>query len=178
MLFKSKNDLLMEIIELRQQLTTYQTKKEKPANITNLTRSLLVAVKKTWSKWMDALIIVKPETVIHWQQQRFKKYWIRKSARKNQPGRPSIKQKISKLIKKMATENLSWGGPRIYSELLKLGFTEKQVSQRTVSRYLKKVRPDDPDGTRKKQHQWKTFLKHHRKHIMGMDFLTIPTISL
>ena len=35
----------MEIIELRQQLTTYQTK-EKPANITNLTCSLLVAVKK------------------------------------------------------------------------------------------------------------------------------------
>ena len=42
----------------------------------------------------------------------------------------------------MATENFIWGAPRIYSELLKLGYTEKQFSQRTVSRYLKKIKPD------------------------------------
>jgi len=40
-LFKSKDDLVLETIELRQQLATYQTKKENPENITDLTRSLL-----------------------------------------------------------------------------------------------------------------------------------------
>ena len=110
---------------------------------------------------MEALIIVKPETVICWQQKRFKKYWTKKSAKKNKPGRPSLKLEIRKLIRKMASENLSWGAPRIYSELLMLGYTKKQVSQRTVSRYLKKIRVDDPGNTRKKRQQWKTFLKNH-----------------
>ncbi len=77
----------------------------------------------------------------------------------------------------MATENFIWGAPRIYSELLKLGYTEKQVSQRTISRYLKKIRPDNPDKTKDKRQQWKVFLKNHREYIMGMDFFTVPTIS-
>ena len=126
---------------------------------------------------MEALIIVKPETVIYWQQERFKKYWTEKSAKKNKPGRPSLKLEIRKLIRKMASENLRWGAPRIYSELLMLGYTKKQVAQRTVSRYLKKIRIDDPGNTRKKRQQWKTFLKNHREYIMAMDFFTVPTIS-
>ncbi len=64
-LFKSKDDLVLETIELRQQLAAYKAKKENPENITDLTRSLLIALKSTWSKWMDSLIIVKPETVIY-----------------------------------------------------------------------------------------------------------------
>jgi putative transposase len=65
-LFKSKDNLILEIIELRQQLATYQTNKKKPENITDLTRSLLVALKRAWPNWMESLIIVKPETVIYW----------------------------------------------------------------------------------------------------------------
>ncbi len=99
---------------------------------------------------MDSLIIVKPETVIYWQQRRFKKYWATKSAKKNQLGRPSVKVEIRKLIRRMASENLNWGAPRIYSELLMLGYTKKQISQRTVSRYLKKIRVDDPGNIKKK----------------------------
>jgi len=127
-LFKSKNNLVLETIELRQQLMVYQTKKEDSKNITDLTRSLLVALKRTWPKWMDALIIVKPETVISWQRRRFKKYWTKKSVKRKRLGRPSISLEIRQHIKKMATENFIWGAPRIYSELLKLGYTKYQVS--------------------------------------------------
>jgi len=126
---------------------------------------------------LDALIIVKPETVIGWQQRRFKKYWTERPAKKSKPGRPSIKLEICDLIKRMASENLNWGAPRIYSELLKLGYTKRQVSQRTVSRHLKKMRPNDPDIIRRKRQQWKMFLKNHREYIMAMDFFTVPTIS-
>ena len=80
-LFKSRNDLVLETIELRQQLAAYKAKKENPENIKDLTRSLLIALKRTWPKWIDALIIVKPETVIYWQQSRFKKYWADYSSR-------------------------------------------------------------------------------------------------
>ena len=43
-LFKSKDDLVLETIELRQQLAAYQAKKENPENITDLTRSLLIFI--------------------------------------------------------------------------------------------------------------------------------------
>jgi len=81
------------------------------------------------------------------------------------------------LLVALKTENFIWGAPIIYSELLKLGYTKNQASQRTISRYLKKIRPDDPDTTKKKRQQWKVFLKNHRQYIMGMDFFTVPTIS-
>jgi putative transposase len=76
---------------------------------------------------------------------------------------------IQQLIEKMATENFSWSAPRIYSELLKLGYTKNQVSQRTISRYLKKIRPDDTDNNKKKRQQWKVFLKNHRQYIIEND---------
>jgi hypothetical protein len=47
-LFKSKNDLILEAIELRQQLATYQAKNEDPKSITDLTRSFLVSLKRAW----------------------------------------------------------------------------------------------------------------------------------
>jgi len=58
-----------------------------------------------------------------------------------------------------------------------LGYTKKQVSQRTVSRYLKKIRVDDPGNIKKKRQQWKTFLENYREYIMAMDFFTVSTIS-
>ena len=59
-------------------------------NITNPTRSLLVALKRVWPKWKEALIIVKPETVVYWQQKRFKKYWTEKSANQLKSGQSVI----------------------------------------------------------------------------------------
>ncbi len=63
-LFRSIDDLVLEIIELRQQLATYQAKKKQTKVITDINRSLLVALKGTWTKWKDALVIVKPPTII------------------------------------------------------------------------------------------------------------------
>ncbi|MDA3789064.1 MAG: hypothetical protein PF503_11340, partial [Desulfobacula sp.] len=81
-------------------LVTYQATKEEHKSITDLNRSLLVALKRAWPKWMDALIIVKPETVIDWQRRRFKKYWTKKSGKRKRLGRPSINLEIRQLIKK------------------------------------------------------------------------------
>ena len=56
-LFKSKNDLVLETIELRQQLATYQATKEEHKSIPDLNRSLLVALKRSWPKfWFNSEI--------------------------------------------------------------------------------------------------------------------------
>ena len=69
----------------------------------------------------------------------------------------------------MVDENASRGAPRIHGELLKLGF---DVSERTVSRYLRRLSPRD---TARKL--WPAFLRNHRDVIVAMDFFTVPTLT-
>ena len=118
------------------------------------------------------LIIVKPETVINWQNRRFKRHWTKISTKNKKLGRKQIKREIRDLIYRMAGEN-HWGAPRIYSELLMLGFND--VSEATVSRYLRRFRLNHPD--KKKQQSWMTFLKNHRDVVSAMDFFIVPTIN-
>jgi putative transposase len=68
----------------------------------------------------------------------------------------------------MVTQN-HWGAPRIHGELLKLGV---QVSERTVSRYVRLFRP-----RRAPKSSWKTFLTTHRDALAATDFFTVPTVT-
>jgi putative transposase len=74
----------------------------------------------------------------------------------------------------LAEENPTWGAPKIYGELQKLGFvvSETGVSETSVGRYLRSVRrPADPGK------QWLTFLANHREVIAAFDFFTVPTAT-
>ncbi len=168
---KSKDDLILENISLRQQLSVYKSKKTKP-RITDVDRSFWIALTKVWAKWREPLIIVKPETVVDWQKRRFKRHWTKISTKNKKPGRKRTKKEIRDLIYLMAGEN-NWGAPRIYSELLMLGYND--VSEATVSRYLRKHRTKHPDP--KRQQSWMTLLKNHSHAISAMDFFIVPTIN-
>jgi hypothetical protein len=72
-------------------------------------------------------------------------------------------------MQRMVKENPSWGAPRIHGELLKLGL---DVSERTVSRYLRRLSPAANAGK-----LWAAFLRNHREVIAAMDFFTVPTLS-
>ena len=97
----SQKELILENLALRQQLANYKQKMPKPT-ITEEDRTFWVALKQVWDNWADSLIIVKPETVIRWQKQRFKHYWTKKCQQGRTPGRPAITSEIKRLIKKMA----------------------------------------------------------------------------
>jgi putative transposase len=84
-------------------------------------------------------------------------------------GRPKVAQEIRTLIRRMAAENADWGAPKIHGELLKLGFV---VSERTVARYLKRVRRRGDPAKR-----WLTFLSNYREAIVALDFFTVPTVT-
>ena len=73
-------------------------------------------------------------------------------------------------LRQMATENPVWGAPRIHGELLKLGFA---VSERTVSRYVERIRPEP---RRTGSQTWSTFLRNQAKGIAAVDLLTLPTV--
>jgi transposase InsO family protein len=68
----------------------------------------------------------------------------------------------------MATEN-GWGAPRVHGELAMLG---PDVSERTVSRYLRGLRRR-PDA----RQSWLTFLRNHREAIAAMDLFFVCTAT-
>ncbi len=117
---KSRRDLIIENLVLRQQLSTLKAERPRP-RLTTVDRLFWVMLRRIWSRWASALIIVKPETVINWHRAGFKTYWRWKS-RKKRRGRPRITSEIRELINRMKHENPTWGAPRIHAELLKLGF--------------------------------------------------------
>jgi hypothetical protein len=117
--------------------------------------------------WRQRLVIVKPETVIAWHRQAFRLFWRRKS----QAGRPRAHAEVRRLVRQMAIDNPTWGALRIHGELLKLGF---EVSERTVSRYLERIRPEP---RRTGSQIWSTFLRSQAKGILAVDLFTVPTIG-
>ncbi len=119
-LLKNQSALAIENLALRQQLSIYRHSKKRP-KIRLHDRLFWIILSQHWEKWKDALIFVKPETVIGWHRKGFKLFWTWKS-RKKRPGRPRIPIEARKLIKKMAKENPTWGAPTIHGVLLKLGF--------------------------------------------------------
>ena len=92
-------------------------------------RLFWVASRRFWSRWAEALIVVRPETVVSWHRAGFRLYWRFLSRRG--PGRPRITSDLRRLIQRLARDNPLGGAPRIHGELLKLGF---DVSERTISR--------------------------------------------
>ncbi len=126
---RSRSDLILENLALRQQIAVL-TRTKPRARLEPEDRILWVALRQSWSRWRDALAIVKPKTIVSWHRSAFRRYWTSLS---RPPGRPRLGAEIRALIVRMASENPTWGAPRIHGELLKLGF---RVSQRTMSRYL------------------------------------------
>ena len=122
-------------------------------------------LSRLWPRWKDNLVVVRPETVVRWHREGFRRYW--RSISTPGPGRPPISEETKALIVRMATEN-AWRARKIQAELMKLGF---RVSLATVSRYVPKPIPDPTQ-----QQRWMTFLRNHKDVIAGMDFFVVPTV--
>jgi putative transposase len=156
----------LENAALRQQLAVFKRDVKRP-KLCRWDRLFWIGLRAIWKDWKSALVIVRPETVISWQQKRFKRYWWRLSQSKG-PGRPRVSSEIRTLISNMAATNPFWGAPRVHGELLKLGY---EISERTVSRLM-------PKNDKKPSQTWTTFLRNHVGQMVSIDFFTVATIRL
>jgi hypothetical protein len=129
-LFRSRRNLLLENVALRQQLAVLK-QRHPPPRFATFDRWFWPALKWFWPGWEQALILVQPETVIRWRRAGFKVYWTWLSLNRVRAGRKCIGAELRELIFHMVAENPTWGAPRIHSELTMLGF---DVSERTVLR--------------------------------------------
>lgn len=126
--FRARRDLLLENLALRQQLCALARHRPQP-RFSNGDRLLWVMLRRLWSGWRRALILVRPETVVRWHRAGFKLYWKWISRSRIRVGRRPTSKEIRELIFCMVAENPTWGAPRIHGELKMLGF---DLSERTV----------------------------------------------
>lgn len=98
-LVKSKEQLIMENALLRQQVIVLKRQVARP-QLTAKDRSLLVVLASRVRDWKNALLMVKPDTVLRWHRQGFKLFWRRKS--KGKTRKPRISEETIALIKQMA----------------------------------------------------------------------------
>ena len=117
--FTRRARLEAENLLLRQQLVVLRRKSPTRVRLWNIDRLLLVWLYRLYLSLLDAIIIVRPETVIRWHRRGFRAYWRWKS--RHVGGRPRIDCEMRALIRRMSRENPLWGAPRIHGELLMLG---------------------------------------------------------
>jgi transposase InsO family protein len=166
--FRSREDLILENLALRQQLLALHAQQPR-RRLTTLHKLFWVGLRRLWAQWKKPLILVTPRTVARWHGAGFRLYWKWLSRAGPTGGRKAVSKEVRALIFQMVAENSTWGAPRIHGELLKLGF---DLSETTVSRWLRRA-PRPPDVAKR----WLTFLRNHREAIAAMDFFTVPTFT-
>src|SRR5271163_4639370 len=159
--FRSRVELELEVIALRHQVAVLHRQHPGRRRFVTVDRLLWVWLYRLWPRCLEAMVLVKPATVVQWHRQGFRLFWRWRS----RSGRPSLDREIRDLIRQMSSANSLWGAPRIHGELLKLGI---EVSQATVSRYLP-WRPKVPSPT------WRSFLHNHLHDTAAVDMFLVVT---
>ncbi len=164
--FRNRVDTSLEVLALRQQVAVLKRKRPRPS-LNRLDRFFWTTLRCIWPRWLDLLVIVKPETVVTWHRAGFRLYWRWRS--RPHGGRPKVSEEVRTLIRRMAADNSDWGAPKIHGELLKIGF---EVSERTVARYLQRLQRRGDSAK-----HWLAFLSNHREVVVALDFFTVPTLT-
>ena len=118
-LFRSRSSLEGEVIALRHQLNVLRRSAPKRPALTSFDRFIFMLLYRLAPTVLEAVTIVRPETIVRWHRAGFRTFWRWKSRRR--PGRPKVPLEIRQLIREMSLANPFWGAPRIHGELLKLG---------------------------------------------------------
>src|SRR5215831_18973715 len=112
--FRSRQDLVLENLALRQQLLTLHAQRPR-RRLTTPQKLFRVLLRKGWAGWRRPLILVTPRTVVGWHPAGIRLYWKWLSRIRSTGGRKPVSQEIRALI-------LCWRG------------SEESLSTQTVGR--------------------------------------------
>jgi hypothetical protein len=162
--FAPRAVVVAENLLLRHQLTVLRRSTRRP-RLRRLDRWLIATLATRTRSLLEAVIVVRPATVLRWHRAAWRLWWRYRSSRR--VGRPPIDAELRDLIRRMWRENRLWGENPIAGELAKLGW---RVSPRTVAKYRPKYLE------RGRGQHWRTFLRNHASQVWACDFFTVVTV--
>ena len=171
-----RDDRARLVVALYQQVLVLQRQLGKQPSLVKGERLALVLsgllVGKT--KLAEALMIVKPETLVRWHRAIVRRHWRLLSTRK--PGRPpEITPETEQLVLRIARENRWMGYGKIAGEMRKLGFS--RFGRTSVKRILNQhgLTPERRHSTGL---SWLEFFSQYGRFAWASDYLTVTTASL
>jgi hypothetical protein len=88
---RTHRELALENLALRQQLAVWKARRPR-RRLTAMDWIFWVILSRLWKSWRSSLRMVRPETVVGWHRQGFRRYWAWKSRRRR--GRPGIAMEL------------------------------------------------------------------------------------
>jgi putative transposase len=170
-LARNKQDQAVEILLLRQQLRIALRQAPPVPRLSRWEKVTLAALGARCRNLVDALVLVKPATVLRWHREIVKRKWTYGNTPKR--GRPTAPAATVELIVRFARENRAWGYGKIQGELLKVGH---RISRSTIKRVLRRHRLQP--APRRGRTTWQAFLAQHREQLLACDFCTVDTLFL
>src|SRR5438552_4902138 len=79
---RTRRELALENLALRQQLAVWKARQPRP-QLTATDRIFWVVRSRLWRNWRSSLPVVRPETVVRWHRQGFRRYGAARADRVN-----------------------------------------------------------------------------------------------
>jgi len=171
-----RDDRARLVLALHQQVLVLQRQLGKRPSLVKGERMALVlsGLLLARKRLGEALMIVKPETLVRWHRAIVRRHWRLLSRRK--PGRPpEITPEMEQLVLRIARENRWMGYGKIAGEMRKLGFA--RFGRSSIKRILNQhgLTPESRHSTGL---SWLEFFSHYGRFAWASDYLTVTTAAL
>ena len=123
--FRGRAAVEPENLALRHQLHVLRRQRPGRVRLLTIDRSSWIWLYRIWPRCLNAMVLVKPATVVSWHRKGFRLFWRWRS----KSGRPSVDRETRAPIRQMRGANPLWAAPWVNGELLKLGI---EISQAAV----------------------------------------------
>ncbi len=128
-------------------------------------RAFRVVLRGVWARWSDAVVIVKPETVIGWHRSGFALYWRWLSKQKRSPGRAAVGREVRDLVREDGARE-RMGRSADSRRVAEVGVHCLRAHR--LALHAKHGRSPE------RRQSWLTFLRNHREVIVGRWAEAIP----